>query len=76
MQENPEDDPTEILACVRLALMSMPELLNNVRDTSLVSPDSILDAIKTQTECRNMELKYRGFKGKNSAVLCLFIMFH
>lgn len=64
VQENSEIDPSEILESVRLALMTMQELLNNVRDTSLVSPDKILDAIKLQTECRNMELKYRGFKCK------------
>ncbi|XP_060580552.1 LOW QUALITY PROTEIN: BTB/POZ domain-containing protein 9-like, partial [Ruditapes philippinarum] len=60
--ENEGEDPTSILESVRLALMSMHELLNAVRDTSFVSPDAILDAIKIQTECRNMELKYRGFK--------------
>lgn len=68
VQENPEEDPLETLDAVRLALMSMQELLNTVRETSLVSPDSILDAIKTQTESRNMELKYRGFKCKSFLV--------
>ncbi|WAR18984.1 BTBD9-like protein [Mya arenaria] len=61
-EENSGIDPTPILESVRLALMSMHELLNSVRDTSLVTADSILDAIKTLTECRNMDLKYRGFK--------------
>lgn len=60
--ENEGEDPTPILESVRLALMSMHELLNAVRETSFVSPDAILDAIKVQIECRNMELKYRGFK--------------
>lgn len=57
---NTGQDPTPILDAVRLPLMNMQELLNTVRPTKLVSPDSILDAIKIQTESRNMELKYRG----------------
>jgi BTB/POZ domain-containing protein 9 len=69
--ENDGEDPTSILESVRLALMSMHELLNAVRDTSFVSPDAILDAIKIQTECRNMELKYRGFKCKKLTHYCL-----
>lgn len=44
--------------------MSMNDLLNVVRPTSLVSPDSILDAIKLQTESRDMELNYRGSLSK------------
>ncbi|XP_052263784.1 BTB/POZ domain-containing protein 9-like [Dreissena polymorpha] len=60
--ENHGEDPTPILDSIRLSLMSMHELLNCVRETSLVSADSILDAIKMQTECRNMALKFRGFK--------------
>ncbi|KAK6180857.1 hypothetical protein SNE40_008833 [Patella caerulea] len=53
-------DPTPILDSVRLPLMTMTDLLNNVRPTSLVPADCILDAIKTQTESRAMDLKYRG----------------
>lgn len=60
---NEGQDPTPILEAVRLPLMTMHELLNQVRPTGLVSPDAILDAIKTQSECRDMELKYRGFLG-------------
>ncbi|XP_063426944.1 BTB/POZ domain-containing protein 9-like [Mytilus trossulus] len=59
-EHNTGQDPTPILDAIRLPLMNMQELLNKVRPTKLVSPDSILDAIKVQTECRNMELKYRG----------------
>lgn len=59
-EHNTGHDPTPILEVVRLPLMNMHELLNKVRPTKLVSPDAILDAIKVQTECRNMELKYRG----------------
>ncbi|KAL8613580.1 BTB/POZ domain-containing protein 9 [Nucella lapillus] len=58
---NQGTDPTPILEAVRLPLMNMNQLLNVVRDTGLVSSDAILDAIKLQTECRDMDLKYRGF---------------
>ncbi|KAK7103537.1 BTB/POZ domain-containing protein 9-like isoform X2 [Littorina saxatilis] len=60
-EHNQGADPTHILEAVRLPLMTMNQLLNVVRDTGLVSSDSILDAIKLQTECRDMDLKYRGF---------------
>ncbi|KAK3093519.1 hypothetical protein FSP39_016697 [Pinctada imbricata] len=53
-------DASPILESVRLSLMSMDELLNKVRPTGLVSADSILDAIKTQTESRILDLQYRG----------------
>ena len=60
-EHNQGSDPTPILEAVRLPLMNMNQLLNVVRDTGLVSSDSILDAIKLQTECRDMDLQYRGF---------------
>ena len=60
---NQNVDPTPILEAVRLPLMTMHELLNVVRDTNLVTADSILDAIKLQTESRDMDLQYRGFLG-------------
>lgn len=63
-EHNQGQDPSPILECVRLPLMSMNDLLNVVRPTSLVSPDSILDAIKLQTESRDMELNYRGSLSK------------
>lgn len=59
--QNVNVDPTPILEAVRLPLMPMCELLNVVRDTNLVTADSILDAIKLQTESRDMDLQYRGF---------------
>lgn len=62
-EQNPCQDPAPIIHAVRLPLMTLTELLNRVRTTELVSPDAILDAIKTQTECRDMELQYRGFLG-------------
>lgn len=60
-EHNKGQDPTPILDAVRLQLMHMHELLNYVRQTGLVSSDAILDAIKVQSESRDMDLKYRGF---------------
>lgn len=59
--QNMNVDPTPILEAIRLPLMTMHELLNVVRDTNLITADSILDAIKLQTESRDMDLRYRGF---------------
>uniref|UniRef100_A0A0B6ZZR2 BTB/POZ domain-containing protein 9 n=1 Tax=Arion vulgaris TaxID=1028688 RepID=A0A0B6ZZR2_9EUPU len=61
-EHNKGQDPTPILEVVRLQLMGMHELLHVVRDTGLVSSDSILDAIRIQIESRDMDLKYRGFQ--------------
>ena len=60
VSENEGQDLSEIVDAIRLPLMSMHELLNVVRDTTLVSADAILDAIKLQIESRDMDLKYRG----------------
>ena len=49
------------MSTVRLPLMKLDDLLNVVRLSSLVSADAILDAIKLKTECKDMELNYRGF---------------
>ena len=62
--ENEGEDSSEIMKAVRLPLMTMQELLNEVRLSGLVSPNAILDAIQTQTESRDMELQYRGFLGE------------
>lgn len=39
----------EILAHVRLPLISLEELLTTVRTSGIISPDKILDAIQLQT---------------------------
>ena len=52
---------TGIISALRLPLMSIDELLNDVRASSLVCPDALLDAIKVKNESGSMELKYRGF---------------
>ncbi|KAJ3606300.1 hypothetical protein NHX12_025821 [Muraenolepis orangiensis] len=54
------DDSREVMAAVRLPLMSLTEMLNVVRPSGLLSPDHLLDAIKTRSESRDMDLNYRG----------------
>jgi len=49
-----------VLEAVRLPLISLSELLNEVRPSNLVSADVILDALKTRTESRDSDLPYRG----------------
>jgi hypothetical protein len=46
---------------LRLPLIKLEDLLNVVRNSGLLHPDAILDAIKEQKEKLNSELKYRGF---------------
>lgn len=60
-QHNCGIEPQEILACVRLPLMTLQDLLNIVRPTGLLKADVILDAIKSRTESRDTDLKYRGY---------------
>ncbi|XP_028653207.1 BTB/POZ domain-containing protein 9 [Erpetoichthys calabaricus] len=57
---NSPEDPSDIMGAVRLPLMSLTELLNVVRPSGLLSPDALLDAIKTRSESRDMDLNYRG----------------
>ena len=60
-----------ILSSVRLSLMSTPDLLKVVRPTGLVPADVLLDAIQSRTECRDMELQYRGYLRKyNGNIIC------
>nr|XP_053640751.1 BTB/POZ domain-containing protein 9-like isoform X1 [Cherax quadricarinatus] len=65
-----QEQTQEILAKIRLPLISLSDLLNVVRPTSLISPDQILDAIKAKNESRDMDLQYRGYlmPGENVAV--------
>ncbi|XP_060947402.1 BTB/POZ domain-containing protein 9 [Limanda limanda] len=53
-------DSHEVMSAVRLPLMTLTEMLNVVRPSGLLSPDDLLDAIKTRSESRNMDLNYRG----------------
>lgn len=54
----------EVMSAVRLPLMTLTEMLTVVRPSGLVSPDDLLDAIKTRSEKRDMDLNYRGMLGK------------
>lgn len=49
------------MALIRFQLITLDDLLNVVRTSSLVSADTILDAIKVKNESRDMDLNYRGF---------------
>jgi len=49
-----------VLEAVRLPLISLTELLNEVRPSHLVTADVILDALKIRTESRDSDLPYRG----------------
>ncbi|XP_043076097.1 BTB/POZ domain-containing protein 9-like [Puntigrus tetrazona] len=53
-------DTQEVMSAVRLPLMTLTEMLNVVRPSGLVSPDDLLDAIKTRSETRDMDLNHRG----------------
>lgn len=60
-RQNSEGTATqEVMSAVRLPLMTLTEMLNVVRPSGLVSPDDLLDAIKTRSESRDMDLNYRG----------------
>lgn len=50
----------KLIENIRLPLMKLEEMLNEVRDSNLISSDKILDAIKLKTESNDMSLKYRG----------------
>lgn len=53
---------------IRLPLMKLEELLNDVRQSNLISSDVILDAIKMKHESNDMNLKYRGVLYPNENV--------
>lgn len=58
----------EVMTAVRLPLMTLTEMLNVVRPSGLVSPDDLLDAIKTRSESRNMDLNYRGMLSQSPSL--------
>ncbi|XP_001605281.2 BTB/POZ domain-containing protein 9 [Nasonia vitripennis] len=60
VKANPGVDADIVLQQVRLSLISVSDLLNVVRPTSLVSPEAILDAIAANTQTRNLHLNHRG----------------
>lgn len=50
----------ELVDRIRLPLMKLEELFNDVRQSNLINSDKILDAIKLKHESKDMDLKYRG----------------
>lgn len=68
-------DTQEVMAAVRLPLMTLTEMLNVVRPSGLLSPDDLLDAIKIRSESRNMDLNYRGMLGQCSQVSIYSLLF-
>ncbi|XP_077365885.1 BTB/POZ domain-containing protein 9 [Festucalex cinctus] len=59
-QRGDSSETREVMAAVRLPLMTLTEMLNVVRPSGLLSPDHLLDAIKLRSESRNMDLNFRG----------------
>lgn len=49
-----------VIGCVRLPLMSVPDLLSVVRPAGLVKPDTLLDAIADRTNACLSNLPHRG----------------
>lgn len=60
----------EIISCIRLPLISTNDLLSVVRNSGLVDPDDILDAIDAKNQSRDMELNYRGCLLPEQNVAC------
>ena len=60
----------DIISCIRLALISTNDLLSVVRNSGLVDPDDILDAIDAKNQSRDMELNYRGCLLPEQNVAC------
>ena len=48
------------MAAVRLPLMSVKQLLNDVRDSNLIGTDAICDALKVKDDAALGSLKHRG----------------
>ncbi|XP_057371374.1 BTB/POZ domain-containing protein 9-like [Daphnia carinata] len=60
VKEDTSNELNSVLKSVRLPLITLSELLNEVRPSHLVSSDVILDALKFRTESRDSDLPYRG----------------
>ncbi len=60
-QRNPScDSLKEIMASIRLSLISTNDLLSVVRNSGLIEADAILDAIDAKNQSRDTDLNYRG----------------
>lgn len=69
------DDTHEVMAAVRLPLMTLTEMLNVVRPSGLLSPDNLLDAIKIRSESRNMDLNYRGMLSQCHSLYAVWLRY-
>ncbi|BFZ07198.1 hypothetical protein BsWGS_10236 [Bradybaena similaris] len=58
---NKDQDPVPVLKAVRFQLMEPHELMH-VRDTGLISSDTVLESIGRQTKIGGIIMNYRGFK--------------
>ena len=58
----------DLIEKIRLPLMKLEELLNDVRFSNLIASDVILDAIKMKHESSDMSLRYRGVLYPNENV--------
>ena len=58
------EDLPSVLKHVRLALMSLHDLFHAVRPSNLFSAESLLDAIRIQTESRVSGMPFRGHLGE------------
>ncbi|TKR66668.1 hypothetical protein L596_022928 [Steinernema carpocapsae] len=54
-----------IVACLRMPLIELKDLLHTIRPSRFFSADAILDAIQEQSEKKSCELVYRGFAWPN-----------
>ncbi len=67
-QSDSKDAKPQLIENIRLPLMKLDELLNDVRASNLINSDVILDAIKLKHESNDMSLKYRGILHPNENI--------
>lgn len=61
IRHNPDTEFQDVLTAIRLPLISIPDLLNIVRPTKLLPPDTILDAIQMKSDSKDTDLLHRGY---------------
>jgi len=69
-RNSPSDLIKEIMASIRLSLISTNDLLTVVRNSGLVEADAILDAIQAKSQSRDSDLNYRGCLLPEQNVAC------
>ncbi|CAD5232091.1 unnamed protein product [Bursaphelenchus xylophilus] len=60
---------TCLLKQIRLTLIKLEDIMENVRPTNLMEPERVLDAIHDQITKRTSDLGYRGFRKPNTNVI-------